>query len=324
MEKIIKTQKQFDNIKDNFKGEIIIKDTKEPLTINRSFENAYINISGNATIKYVYDTATIQNVYGNATIQNISDNATIKNISSNATIKYVYDTATIQSVYGNATIKNVYDTATIQNVYGNATIQNISDTATIKNVSDNATIKYVYDNATITLFGLAIICFLYNAKKITTKGINTVRQIGIEKIDMKLSKETTFIKIEDSIKTKPTFDFYKKMYPVEVKKTKAIFYKAVHKKDNEYFSDYDNSFKYEIGKSIETECDNNKDISCSQGIHISHKLWALKFGRGWDDLAILEVETNIKNIVVSKDCDGKIRTSKIKVLREVPKEQYYD
>ena len=166
MEKIIKTQKQFDEIKDNYEGEIVINDTKEPLIINRSFENAYINI------------------YGNATIKNISGNATIQNISGNAIIKYVYSNATIQNVYGNATIQDVYG------------------------------------NATITLFGLAIICFLYNAKKITTKGINIIRQIGIEKIDMKLSKETTFIKIKDSIKTKPTFDFYKKMYPVEVKKSK--------------------------------------------------------------------------------------------------------
>ena len=315
MEKIIKTQKQFDEIKDNFKGKIIIKDTKEPLTINRSFENAYINISGNATI---------QNISGNATIKNISDNATIQDVYGNATIKNISGNATIKNISDNATIRYVYDNATIEYVSGNATIKYISGNAIIKYVFGNATIEYVSGNATITLFGLAIICFLYNAKKITTKGINTVRQIGIEKIDMKLSKETTFIKIEDSIKIKPTFDFYKKMYPVEVKKTKAIFYKAVHKKDNEYFSDYDNSFKYEIGKSIETECDNNKDISCSQGIHILHKLWALKFGRGWDNLAILEVETDIKNIVVSKDCDGKIRTSKIKVLREVPKEQYYD
>jgi hypothetical protein len=38
---------------------------------------------------------------------------------------------------------------------------------------------------------------------------------------------------------------------------------------------------------------------------------------------LLEVEVSPKDIVVSKDCDGKVRTSKVKVIREVPKEERY-
>ena len=72
---IIQTQKEFDRIKDNFEGLIIIRDTKEYISINRSFNNGYVSVYGNATIE---------------------------SISGNATIKYVYDNATIKYVYGNS------------------------------------------------------------------------------------------------------------------------------------------------------------------------------------------------------------------------------
>jgi hypothetical protein len=249
---IVKTQKEFDKIKSNFEGRIEIKNTKESLNINHSFNKAYIIVS---------------------------DNATIESVSDNATIKYV---------------------------------------------SDNATIKYVYGNATILLFGMAIICFLYGAKKIVASGINTIRQIGTGKIDIKLSKESTLIKIKEklSISKNNTIETYKKTYPVKTKGTKLIMYKAVRKINEEYVSDYDKNFKYEIGK-IKTEVlDKNENNSCSKGIHISHLFWAYNFGRNWEDLAILEVEVNPKDVIVSKDCDGKVRASKVKVIRELDKSEY--
>ena len=58
---------------------------------------------------------------------------------------------------------------------------------------------------------------------------------------------------------------------------------------------------------------------CSSGIHIAHLNWALNFGSDFlDDMTIIEVETKIKDIVVPINTDGKVRTSEVKVLREVP------
>ena len=110
-------------------------------------------------------------------------------------------------------------------------------------------------------------------------------------------------------------------YGIKHNKKKAVFYKAVHKKDNRYFSDYDHSFLYNIGRKIEVKCDINTDFGCSFGIHISHLNWALNYGKAWHDLAILEVETDIEKIVLPKNSNGKVRTSKITVLREVPLEE---
>jgi len=356
---IVNCQKDFDSIKDDFSGRIEIKNTTEPVSINRSFNNAYIVVSdnatiksvygnatikyvsgnatiesvydnatiksvyGNATIKSVYGNATIESVYGNATIESVYDNATIEYVSGNATIEYVSGNATIESVYGNATIKSVYGNATIEYVSGNATIESVSGNATIESVSDNATIESVYGNATILLMtGLASIVLLYKAKKIVAKGMNLIRQIGTEKIDIVKRKSVTYVQIKKTIKEDTTFEMYSKLYPVQTKGKKVILYKAVHKKGDRYFADYNPNYEYKIGEVKTENCDDSNGNSCSYGIHLSHLHWAVLFGKGWDDMAIIECETNIKDIVVSKDCDGKLRTSKIKVLREVNKSEY--
>ena len=107
-------------------------------------------------------------------------------------------------------------------------------------------------------------------------------------------------------------------YGVKHTKTKATFYKAVHKEGEIYHSCYDNAFTYALNAVVKNKCDKNTSKNCSFGIHISHLDWALRFGDGWSDLAILELETDIDDIVLPKNSDGKVRTSKATVTREVP------
>lgn len=108
-------------------------------------------------------------------------------------------------------------------------------------------------------------------------------------------------------------------YDIKHDKITAMFYKAVHKQGDEYVSDYDTNFKYEIGKLItEPKCSVDTTDACGEGIHISHLDWALNFGNRWENLAILELEVEIKDIVMPINSDGKVRTSKAKVIREVP------
>ena len=118
-----------------------------------------------------------------------------------------------------------------------------------------------------------------------------------------------------------TIQEYIDFYDIKHTKTKATFYKAVQKINGKYVSCWDNAFEYEIGKFKSQECDEDVNNECSYGIHIAHLDWVLDFGKNFDNLAILEVESQLKNIVVPKDSDGKIRTSKVKVIREVPLEE---
>jgi hypothetical protein len=166
----------------------------------------------------------------------------------------------------------------------------------------NSSIHLYSDFATITLFFLAVCWVKANGKVI------------------KKSKTATVIKVPDF---KSNIKNYEDRFPIKIENKKAILYKAVHKIDEKYIADYDKKTEYKLGRVIEIKCDNSVEKDCSFGINIAHKSWARSFGINWKDMALLEVETDIKNIIVTKNCDGKVRTSKIKVLREVPRSEWY-
>jgi hypothetical protein len=163
--------------------------------------------------------------------------------------------------------------------------------------------------------------FIYSAKKITAHGYSVIRLFGEVK-ELKVSKTVRVIKQNQVDYKKEQFKAFSTMYPVEFTKTIVTLYKAVHKIDGKYIADYDKKTEYVIGENKEIPCDSSTDVSCSNGIHVSYKMWAINFGQNWEDMALLECEVAIKDIVVGSDCDGKVRTSKIKVIREVPKTEY--
>ena len=158
--------------------------------------------------------------------------------------------------------------------------------------------------AKLVLFGWAVGYKMFEGKGNITKKVKTATIIEIPPMG------ETFVDFENR-------------YPVEVKGKIATLYKALHKKGDAYFSEYDNSFTYEIGKVYEHECAPSSSGSCAEGLHIAHKSWARCFGIGWSNFALVECEVAIKDIVVSKDCDGKVRCSKLKIIREVPENKWY-
>ena len=114
---------------------------------------------------------------------------------------------------------------------------------------------------------------------------------------------------------------YCNFYGVKVRDGKAILYKAV---DSSYRSFYDPNFKYTIGAEITEVCDESRDVVCSTGLHVSPLEWALEFGNSGKkiDFKILECSVPLSKIIVPKGTDGKVRTSQLVVLREVPREEW--
>lgn len=98
------------------------------------------------------------------------------------------------------------------------------------------------------------------------------------------------------------------------------YFKAVHKKDGKYVSNYDGKVEFRIGEWKEEALDRNPDKVAVKGLHVASLEFAQRWGSGWDDVAILEVETNIHDVVVP-DAKDQVRTSKFRVIREVPFEE---
>ena len=225
---------------------------------------------------------------------------------------YVYGNAQISNVYGNAQISNVYGNAQIRYVYGNAQISNVDGNAQISNVYGNAQIRYVDGNAAVL--------FIDGKAKVQCKGKNIVSYYNDKNVELDLSKQTTIVVLD---RFNATLESYLSTYPIEVKDNVAIMYKTVHKLDDGRFvSNYDKSFEYKIGE-VKTEfCSDNKNDSCDKGIQVSYKMWAIRFGT-WENVALLEFEVPLDKIVIAFDCDGKVRTSECKCIREIPKEDWY-
>ena len=68
-------------------------------------------------------------------------------------------------------------------------------------------------------------------------------------------------------------------------------YKAVHKYNEQYFSDHDDEFEYRIGEIAvpDNGFDDNAHEKCGAGINMAPLHWCLDYGREWSDLAILEM-----------------------------------
>ena len=97
-------------------------------------------------------------------------------------------------------------------------------------------------------------------------------------------------------------------------------YKAVHKHNEQYFSDYDDEFEYRIGEIAvpDNGFDDDAHEKCGAGINMAPLHWCLDYGREWNDLAILEMTALREDVVVPMNTDGKVRARKAKVIREVP------
>ena len=115
---------------------------------------------------------------------------------------------------------------------------------------------------------------------------------------------------------------YCDFYGLEHDKKTGKFYKCVHKVDGKYFSDHENSFEYVIGeKAIPDAFDKDVNEDCGHGIHVAYLAWVLDYGHDWSDMAIIEVEAKLKDIVLPAGGPGKVRCKEVTVLREVPLEE---
>jgi hypothetical protein len=83
--------------------------------------------------------------------------------------------------------------------------------------------------------------------------------------------------------------------------------------------------QYVIGETVRQDCDPDVSRNCSVGLHVSHLAWALDFGRSATDgkpFRVIEIAVPISAIVLPSECDGKVRTPELTVLREVPAEEW--
>ena len=99
----------------------------------------------------------------------------------------------------------------------------------------------------------------------------------------------------------------------------VILYKAVEKKNEKYlYFSGGNYFEYKIG---EMKCENDPSPKTlfSYGLHVGCKDWESQKLK-WENFVLLECEVPMKKIVIPDDFHGAVRSSEMRVLREVEKD----
>ncbi len=285
---IVHNQKEMDSIPDDFRGRIRLQETTEQVYIKKKYAlNVYVEDKASAV---AYDNASVE-ARGNASVE----------ARGNASV-VAYDNASVEA-RGNASVVARGNASVV--AYDNASVE----------ARGNASVV-AYDNASVEARGNASVVAYDNASVEARGNVQVVDRTCEHKIEVSANARIVYMPhgLQEFIN----------FFGIKVQDGVGTFYKAVRKsvEDGQYHSNYDYSFIYEIGKEQEEPCINrDTSDSCGDGIHISTMQFALDFGKNWKNLAILECQSKLEDIVCPDDTEGKVRTSKVMVVREVPLEE---
>jgi len=113
---------------------------------------------------------------------------------------------------------------------------------------------------------------------------------------------------------------YCKWFGVQVRDGHAILYKVVGLDNTPYFYSAA-GVTYEVGKEYTTGVDKNIHEDCSYGIHAAPLSVCLQMAgelQWGTEFKVYEVSIPLDSMVVPYGTEGKVRTSRMKVLRELP------
>jgi len=182
-----------------------------------------------------------------------------------------------------------------------------------------------YDSSQVTAYGSSQVR-AYGSSQVTAYDSSQVTAYGY----VAITQQSDAAKIKKSrhcklIQVPPISDIddYCERYPVEKDGSNLIPYKAVSPKLKSLCST--TPIKYPKKGVIKNDkLDPPEAGSCANGLHFSHFDWAVKFGLQYGDFVILRARVAKDTIVVSPDCDGKIRTDEAEILEVITDWQHYN
>lgn len=283
---LVTDQGELDSIPEDFKGKIKIDfgDESSPALV-RDYDGVPI-IAINNSVVMAYRKSEI--------------------IAMDNSVVYAYDDSSVMA-HDNSRIIAWSNSAI--SAYGNSKVSLYDKSKGV--IQDNA-IADCYNDSSVVAMKYATIQAYDNSR---------IKAIGFSQV-LDLTK-THNIETFESAKIKfmsDSIDSFLKYYDIPVKDNKVNLYKAVHKVDGRYISDYNRNFEYKIGAYSVSNF--RRSVLDFLSLHLSSLPQAVKFGERWPDMAILECRCSMNDILISSDGDNTIKTNKLKVVREVPKEEY--
>jgi len=293
-------------------------------------ENVVINeVTGNTIIDVMRESSQVNEMRESSQVKVMRESSQVKvmwgssqvnEMRESSQVKVMRESSQVNEMWGSSQVNEMWGSSQVNEMWGSSQVNEMRESSQVKVMRESSQVKVMWGSSQVNeMWGSSAVLNIKSPNiKINCYGYNTLRSYENIK-GVKLNESSSLI-ILPSIKG--NFDVYAKNYPVKIVGNYAFLYKAVHKIGDKFLSEYDRSFEYKINKKTRERCDRQTDDSCSYGIHLSHLQWAVDFGKHWSDMAIIELKTPIKSIIVAADCDGKIRTSEAVFVRELPLSEY--
>ena len=267
-------------------------------TVEHSSYMPFINCFGNSRLE-LCDSDMVQNVY-----VKMYDESYL--FTRAAIIVDAYNKSTVKARDNN--IINVSDEACIEAYYSSINVH--SNTVILKTYFCNITMHGIDANSTADIIHIANICD--TASTIQIKPTHLIEGI------LKNSKIVCINNYLTNDYNGAYFD------PRKYINSNGIYYKCVKKRNGRYYSFFDNTYEYEIGKfAVPDMYNSNPALECSNGIHVATIEWVLENYFTSKDCAILEVKVpDDAEIVAPYVSNGKLRASKAEIIREVSLDEF--
>ena len=293
------SQKDLDEIERDFSGRINIYggDWCSPIIVRGAWANSTVVACGNSTVK----------AWGNSIVEACGNSTVVA--CGNSTVK-AWGNSIVEAC-GNSTVKACDNSIVVA-----------CDNSTVE-ACDNSSVV-AYDNSSVKACGNSTVEACENssveARGNSSVDLNGYAQVRIcsDDVNYTTSGYARVILPFDGI------DSYINYFSIKEKsKDKIILYKAVRKDDYGVLTSYwDSEFKYEIGKTAhQANINTDTDEACGVGLHVSTADFVLRSYANRECSVIIECEVPKDKTVVYRFSDGKIRTSELRVLREVPLEE---
>ena len=296
--------------------------------------NSQVNLMWESSqVKEMWENSQVKEMWGDSQVKEMQEfsqvnlmwgNSQVKEMWENSQVNLMRGNSQVNLMRGNSQVNLMQENSQVKEMWGDSQVKEMQEFSQVKEMRGNSQVNLMRENSQVKeMWGNSTTRCLSSNNKINCFGYNYVFVLEGLDISNIILNETSQILKFNNFSTKPDIKFYLKNYPIKKKDNNTLLmYKAVHKVGGSYQSDYNRGFCYSLGETKIHDIDDQNENSCSIGLHISDLLFAVNFGRGWSDLAILECEVPINKIIVSKDCNGKVRTSELKVVRELDKSEH--
>ncbi len=310
LEITVKSQEELDMIPDNYAGKIFIKFGTRllPAFVNKMWKG-YVIACGNSSV-VAWGNSSVE-AWDNSSVE-ARDNSSVKARENSYVVAWENSSVV---AWDNSSVLARGNSSVV--AWGNSSVVAWDNSSVV--ARDNSSVK-ARDNSSVIACGNSSVEAWGNSSVVAWDNSSVVAWGNSQITNFQPTEARIQISGNSRIVYNPkTVEEYVSFYGIKHNKKTGRFFKAVHRaEDGTLYSDYNHSFRYMIGETIREVCNPDVTKRCSYGIHIAHLDWALNFGATWSNLAIIEVETDLDKVVVPVTGDGKVRTSEVKVLREVP------